>query len=539
MKIGVAVATAGLLLGVAATPGTSSAATPGPAAVAAPAVESSEVSALPIPVATDETARRTGRVAELAPVRTAPFALLGVTWDPASTPAGVDVEVRLHGPEGWGAWEHLEYAGDEGPAAGEDSDARAGTAPLWVGAADGVAVRIGSGDGTAPLDPRVVTVSAEQAADARQSRSVAKRRPKSGDRIRSAPRFPNIPRVISRRQWGANPSMGDPCWAPRYGSSAKMVFVHHTAGSSRYSPRESPAIVRSIYAYHTQGQNWCDIGYNALIDRFGNIYEGRRGGIRKPVRGAHAGDWNTNAVGVSLMGNFQRAEPTRRILNALVRFAGWRLGSSFTPVRGSTSIAGRQFARISGHRDAMSTSCPGSNVYDRLPRIRKRVASYLSRYHPKAERKARKLGAARTGPVFVGEQWSHGGRITRFAKGRMYVKPGLGAHWLTGRVLKRYRNAGGVTGRLGWPRTDVGASTVRRVGVIGFERGRAYVPPGKAVRVLYGRILDRYARLHYAKGRLGLPTSSIRAVPGGARATFRHGVARWDRSTDTVRVEWR
>ena len=128
--------------------------------------------------------------------------------------------------------------------------------------------------------------------------------------------------------------------------------------------------MRSIYAYHTQGQNWCDIGYNALIDRFGNIYEGRRGGMSKPVRGAHAGDYNTGTVGVSMIGNFQQRKPPARMKNALVRFIGWRLGTSYKPVRGTVRVEGHRFKRISGHRDAMSTACPGRFMYNRLPNIR-------------------------------------------------------------------------------------------------------------------------------------------------------------------------
>jgi uncharacterized protein with LGFP repeats len=97
--------------------------------------------------------------------------------------------------------------------------------------------------------------------------------------------------VISRREWGADPRLGDECFEPVYGSSVRAVVLHHTVNSNDYSRSDAPAIVRSILAYHTQGQGWCDIGYNFLVDRFGRIYQGRRGGVRLPVRGAHAGDY--------------------------------------------------------------------------------------------------------------------------------------------------------------------------------------------------------------------------------------------------------
>lgn len=530
MRIAVSTAAAGLLLAGVVV------AVPSAPSHAAAAADETSVRTFPIPVTRARSGRH-GVVAELPAQPTAPFRLLGVTWDPASTPPDVRVWVRLRTRSGWGGWEPLEYVADEGPSTGTSGSARAGTAPLWVGRADGVAVRVGSSTGRVPADVRLVTVN-PGALPRSALRGVAQPHPASGDPIKRAPKFPHIPRIIGRGQWGANPSMGNPCWAPKYGNSAKMVFVHHTAGSSRYSVRESPAIVRSIYAYHTQGQHWCDIGYNALIDRFGNIYAGRRGGMRKPVRGAHAGDWNTGSVGVSLMGNFVAAEPSARMRNALVRFVGWRLGTSFQPVRGTVRLNGERFARISGHRDAMSTSCPGGNVYNRLHSIRQRVARYLHRYHPRAERKAKRIGHRRTGMVFVGERRTHGGRITRFAHGRVYVKQRLGAHWVAGRALDRYRGLGGPAGRLGWPRTDVEKSAVRKVRVIGFRDGRMYVPRNKPVRVLYGRILDRYRRLGFATGRLGPPTSSIRKVHGGQRATFRHGVIRWDRSSDSTSVNF-
>ena len=50
-------------------------------------------------------------------------------------------------------------------------------------------------------------------------------------------------------------------------------------------PREVPGIIRGIYAYHTRSKGWSDIGYNFLVDRFGRIWEGRYGGVDRPVVG--------------------------------------------------------------------------------------------------------------------------------------------------------------------------------------------------------------------------------------------------------------
>ena len=66
---------------------------------------------------------------------------------------------------------------------------------------------------------------------------------------------------------------------PAVRASVRMVFVHHTATTNDYSEADVPAILRSIYAYHVQANGWNDIGYNYLVDRFGQIWEGRYGGI--------------------------------------------------------------------------------------------------------------------------------------------------------------------------------------------------------------------------------------------------------------------
>jgi hypothetical protein len=64
-------------------------------------------------------------------------------------------------------------------------------------------------------------------------------------------------------------------WAPQFYPSKKLI-VHHTATSDSYTDRAgAEAQIRSIYYYHSVTQDWGDIGYNFLIDKFGTIYEGR------------------------------------------------------------------------------------------------------------------------------------------------------------------------------------------------------------------------------------------------------------------------
>ncbi|MDI5965210.1 peptidoglycan recognition protein family protein [Streptantibioticus silvisoli] len=76
-----------------------------------------------------------------------PFSMLGVTWDDGGTAlrGAVQVRTRSLATGGWSGWRDLE-AGDDRPDTGSAEAAggavRGGTAPLWVGDADGVQVRV-------------------------------------------------------------------------------------------------------------------------------------------------------------------------------------------------------------------------------------------------------------------------------------------------------------------------------------------------------------------------------------------------------------
>ncbi|MEJ7743405.1 MAG: N-acetylmuramoyl-L-alanine amidase [Nocardioidaceae bacterium] len=240
------------------------------------------------------------------------FSMAGVTWDQGERVGDVTAQIRVFEDTGWSEWTLLPAPDDEGPSITEEPDARAGTFPAWVGNATGIEVAVFTGNGTVPRNVEVSAIDPGtspydglmlSAPSAAQEQAEAQ---KSGP---LAGTFPGLPRVITREEWGADESLGDKCWSPRLGTTFKAIFVHHTAGSNDYSEYESPALVRGIYAYHVVSRGWCDIGYNFLVDRYGNVFEGRSGGIRLPVRGAHSGDYNLNSTGISAMGNFDRIRP--------------------------------------------------------------------------------------------------------------------------------------------------------------------------------------------------------------------------------------
>ncbi|TKT07038.1 N-acetylmuramoyl-L-alanine amidase [Streptomyces galbus] len=193
------------------------------------------------------------------------------------------------------------------------------------------------------------------------------------------------PEIVSRTGWGADESISPE--APEYNADVKALFVHHTDGTNDYTCDQSPAIVRSIYAYHVQVSGWKDLGYNFLVDKCGTLFEGRKGGVDLPVLGAHTYGWNREATAVAVIGDYTQTSATDAALTSIARLAAWKLGQYGADPAGTTQLvagatqknlggtdftAGTSytFQRISGHRDGYNTLCPGGLLYDQLPRIR-------------------------------------------------------------------------------------------------------------------------------------------------------------------------
>ena len=115
------------------------------------------------------------------------------------------------------------------------------------------------------------------------------------------------PPVISRAQWGADESLrnGSATYEPR----VRVAFVHHTATSNSYTKDQAAAAVRSIYAYDTNSLGWSDIAYNVLVDKYGQVFEGRAGGLDKDVRSGATGGFNAESWAVSALGNYDTEDP--------------------------------------------------------------------------------------------------------------------------------------------------------------------------------------------------------------------------------------
>ena len=190
-----------------------------------------------------------------------------------------------------------------------------------------------------------------------------------------------MPSVVTRQAWGANESFRGNCGPT--GMDYKAMTLHHTAGVNNYSRESAAAQVRGAYQYHTQSLGWCDIGYHALVDKFGTIYEGRRDGLNAGILGAHAGGYNTGTFGIAMIGNHQIAPVPQPTINSVGQIAGWRAAQSGFDPSGTVSLTSggsqyarypagdtRTFNRFHGHRDVVNTECPGDEAVKQWASIR-------------------------------------------------------------------------------------------------------------------------------------------------------------------------
>jgi hypothetical protein len=207
------------------------------------------------------------------------------------------------------------------------------------------------------------------------------------------------------------------------------LVVHH-AGSN--DEPDAAEIVRAIYVFHTIGRGWGDIAYNYLVDRSGQIYEGRWSGSTSArcsaggdgsdfahnaagdlVRGGHTKYHNEGNAGIAMLGNYAtpaenrdpgwvQAYPATAMVDTLESLladlaarhgrdptgvfayvnpmcelpeADWRWDCSDTTL-GYTPGVVRNV--VSGHRNWRATACPGAMMYTLLPGVRNAVVALIA-----------------------------------------------------------------------------------------------------------------------------------------------------------------
>lgn len=166
-------------------------------------------------------------------------------------------------------------------------------------------------------------------------------------------------RVIPRRSWTrygtingrANPMRG-----------VSRITIHHegSANNPVYFT-DAPSTRRrleQVRQQHVQ-RGWADIGYHYVIDRGGNVYQGR------PVsyQGAHVRDNNEHNIGVMVLGNFDIQTPSKQQLAVLPKL--------ISELRRKYKVRDRS---ILTHREINPTQCPGRHLQSQVAVMRTRRA---------------------------------------------------------------------------------------------------------------------------------------------------------------------
>ena len=329
-----------------------------------------------------------------APTPVHGYATVGVTWKHGTELAEdqIAVQVRTRRGSAWSGWTTAAYHDDHGPDpdSAEAAKVRPGTDAVVVGDVDEVQMRAETTSGQAPADlelavidpgtgqvtkqaPAIDTAQLPSAGGATTGTTQPKQSEKAtttGDTAAlSAMTVTARPVIYSRAQWGANEALRDK-GSLRYGT-IKTGFIHHTVNANNYTEAQVPALIRGIYAYHTQTRGWSDIGYNFLVDRFGRIWEGRYGGVDRPVVVAHTLGYNEYSFAMSAIGNFDIVQPPQVMLDAYAQLFAWKL--SLSDIRADANhlwVKDRWLQAINGHRDVGQTACPGKYLYAKIPAVR-------------------------------------------------------------------------------------------------------------------------------------------------------------------------
>jgi uncharacterized protein with LGFP repeats len=466
-----------------------------------PAPEPTGLALLPLAdVGAGETVREVGQAK--------PFSLVALTGADLS---GTTTRVRARLSDGsWGPWYEAEALEYEGPDTGAAPN---GTEPVFVGRTTRVQIAINR-------HQRVPAPAPAPAAGLGLGYTLANVEQPIAENVNavliSPPQAPvdptmptavtppgQAPAIITRAQWGADESMR--CGPTQYDNRIRAAVVHHTAGNNDYTPQDSAEIVRAIYAYHTRTLGWCDIAYNALVDRYGQVFEGRAGGINRAVRGSHTGGFNTETWGVALIGDFEVVAPTPVQLTTAARLIGWRMAMDGVDPRGTVTLtsAGGSFTRfprgapttlptIFTHRDVGITECPGNAAYAEMNHLRDMATTFND-------------------------------------------PPSLADTLQGGAIYARWQAMGGASGWLGAPTSpeslaEDGGRYVR------FDHGAIYWAPGVGAYPVGGAIYDAWAALGYERSPLGLPTSGEIPEAEWITQNFQHGTLNLDRQQSQVRL---
>ncbi len=137
-----------------------------------------------------------------------------------------------------------------------------------------------------------------------------------------------------------------PQWAPSASPRPwRWIVIHHSDTSC--------GSAASFDRYHRLVRHWDELGYHFVIDNGngggdGLVEVGPR--WTKQKWGAHAGvaEFNEYGIGICLVGDFNKTQPTAAQMRSLAQLSAWLMKTyHISP------------DHLIGHRDAKRTECPG------------------------------------------------------------------------------------------------------------------------------------------------------------------------------------
>ncbi|PCI35523.1 MAG: hypothetical protein COB53_10945 [Elusimicrobia bacterium] len=174
-----------------------------------------------------------------------------------------------------------------------------------------------------------------------------------------------IDAIIRRSSWRANDATQRTTHVPA------RLTLHHTGGASSSNAERSSFIARNIQHYHMKqrpGAKLFDIGYHYLLDSAGNLIEG----VPTGFEGEHVKGENPGNVGIALMGSYHEGNALSGPQTlSLVNIAAETALKYRIDVSRDDFLVGHRY--WSGKTGRGYNICPGNNVHNRIPDLRRMV----------------------------------------------------------------------------------------------------------------------------------------------------------------------
>lgn len=178
--------------------------------------------------------------------------------------------------------------------------------------------------------------------------------------------------------------LGRDSWNARFGSDAPehtpmKITVHHSAGAPSHNDANLRSQMKGWEGDHMK-RGFGRMGYHYAIDDAGDVVEG----TGTELVGSHTLNNNAGNVGICLAGNFDKQEPTDKMLASLVGLM------SYIGARYDMDTTSPDFVR--GHEHYVRKACPGSHVMNKLRHIREKAVELVL---------AQRAGSKGTGAITV------------------------------------------------------------------------------------------------------------------------------------------